>query len=291
MILEIQSLKTFLAVVEEGGILAAASRLNTVQSNVTTRIKRLESDVGTELFYRQGRGLTLSPSGRLLLGYARQILQLTSQAHLALRQVGEQTGELHIGSMESFTAVRLPPILKALREEHSGIRLQVETATSEKLLKKLLSHQLDCAFVGSQVDHPDLLATRVATEELVLVHARHTQPDQLPLILFADGCAYRERALNWRRESNHACQAIMEFGTLDGMLGCVAVGLGCTLMPRNVVTHSRFSRDFSILPVSGHLSRIDVMLVRHRNAAVLTAIDTLAGIALAPASQHKTDAA
>lgn len=280
--MEIQALKTFLAVVEEGGILSAASRLNTVQSNVTTRIKRLEEEVGTQLFYRQGRKLTLSPSGKVLLGYTREILQLTSQAGMALRQVGEQVGELRIGAMESFTALRLPPTLKALREAHSGLRLHVETNTSTELTKRVLDHKLDCAFVGGPVEHPDLLATQVLTEELVLVFSKETDYRQIPLIIFRDGCSYRQRALNWRQESGHSCRGIMEFGTLDGMLGCVAMGLGCTLMPRIVVTNSRYSDDFQIRTIEPHLSQIPTLLIRHKNAASLAAVDTL----IKAASQH-----
>ena len=284
--MEIQSLKTFLAVVEEGGILSASARLNTVQSNVTTRIKRLEQEVGTELFYRQGRKLTLSPSGRVLLNYTRQILQLTSQAGMALRQVGEQVGELRVGSMESYAALRLPPTLKTLRQVHSGIRLHVETNTSAALVKRVLDHKLDCAIVGGPISHPDLNATHVATEELVLVYSKDTDYTQLPLIIFRDGCAYRERALNWRQENGHYCRGIMEFGTLDGMLGCVAMGLGCTLMPRVVVTNSRYHNDFNIEPIEPHLAEIPTLLIRHKNAAQLAAVDTLIRAASEPMTQY-----
>lgn len=273
--MEIQALRTFLAVVEEGGILSAATRLNTVQSNVTTRIKKLEEEVGTQLFYRQGRKLTLSPSGKVLLGYTREILQLASQANMAMRLVGEQVGELRVGSMESFAALRLPPALKALRDEHSGLRLHIETNASADLVKLVLEHKLDCAFVGGPIDHPNLLVNQVVTEELVLVSALETNHHQLPLIIFRDGCAYRQRALNWRQESGHHSQSIMEFGTLDGMLGCVAMGLGCTLMPRAVVMNSRYHSNFNIQTLEPHLSEIPVFLIRHKNAAPLAAFDTL----------------
>jgi len=284
--MEIQALKTFLAVVEEGGILSAASRLNTVQSNVTTRIKRLEEEVGTQLFYRQGRKPILSPSGNVLLGYTREILQLTSQAGMALRQVGEQVGEFRVGSMESFAALRLPPTLKTLRKVHSGLRLHIETSTSSDLTKRVLEHKLDCAFVGGPVDHPDLIVNRILTEELVLVYSKDANYADIPLIIFKDGCSYRQRALNWRQESGHNCRGIMEFGTLDGMLGCVAMGLGCTLMPRVVVTNSRYHNDFTIEPIEPHLADIPTFLIRHKNAASLAAVDTLIRAAVETVVRH-----
>ena len=87
--MELVALRTFQTVVEEGGILAASRKLNTVQSNVTNRIRRLEEELGTELFFRKGRGLELAPSGRVLLDYARRMLLLERQTSSAVRQVGE----------------------------------------------------------------------------------------------------------------------------------------------------------------------------------------------------------
>ena len=107
--MELVALRTFQAVVEEGGILAASRKLNTVQSNVTGRIRRLEEELGTDLFFRKGRGLELAPSGRVLLDYARRMLLLERQTSAAVRLVGESVGELRIGAMETFAALHLQP--------------------------------------------------------------------------------------------------------------------------------------------------------------------------------------
>ena len=123
--MELVALRTFQSVVEEGGILAASKKLNTVQSNVTGRISKMEEELGTELFLRKGRGLELAPSGRVLLDYARRMLQLEQQTTAAVRQVGESSGELRIGAMETFAALHLPTALKAVRREHSLFELWV----------------------------------------------------------------------------------------------------------------------------------------------------------------------
>ncbi|MEH6471368.1 MAG: LysR substrate-binding domain-containing protein [Halopseudomonas sp.] len=273
--MELLSLRTFQAVAEEGGVLSASRKLNTVQSNVTTRIKRLEEELGTELFYRKGRGLELAPSGRVLLDYARQLLQLESRAGAAVRQVGEQTGELRIGTMETFAALRLPSALKAVRQAHAGLELRVETNTSSVLIERVLDHKLDCGFVGGRVDHPDLEVSEVVQEELVLVRSAQQADGQSALILFREGCAYRACALAWQRECGHQVNEVMELGTLDGILGCVAVGLGCTLMPRRVVEYSRFRQELSVEALPAHLAMIPTMMIRHRNAVPLKAVTTL----------------
>lgn len=277
-IVEIQALRTFQAVVEEGGILSAARRLNTVQSNVTARIKRLEEEVGVELFYRQGRGLELAPSGRVLLDYARQILQLESQATMAVRQVGDKTGELRIGAMETFAALRLPQALSSLRQSYPQLDLRVTTDTSGGLLDKLLKHQLDCAFVGGPVEHPELLTTEVLHETLVLAYARQSDYRHLPLILFREGCVYRERALLWQRECGHPFSEVMEFGTLDGILGCVAIGLGCTLVPQWVVDNSRYPQALAVEALPPRIATVPTVMARHRHTLPLKALATLARV-------------
>ena len=273
--MELLGLRTFVAVVDEGGVQAASKALHTVQSNVTSRIKRLEQELGSALFYRQGRGLALSPSGKELLKHARELLQLESLASQAVKQVGEQTGELRIGTMETFASFRLPAALKQLRQQHGGIQLKVETNTSEALIDRLLDHKLDCAFVGGAVEHPELEATPVLVEELVLIRSLHEPSRDLPLILFREGCAYRARALMWQRESGRARGQLMELGTLDGILGCVSVGLGQTLMPRWVVEQSRFHADLLVEAVAPHIAKVPTLMVRHRLGGTLTALETL----------------
>ena len=273
--MELLSLRTFQAVVDEGGVLSASRKLNTVQSNITTRIKKLEQELGAELFYRKGRGLELAPSGRVLLEYSRQLLQLESRAGAAVRQVGEHSGELRIGTMETFAALRLPPALKTLRQTHPGLELRVETNTSSVLIERVLNYKLDCAFVGGLIDHPELDAVEVLQEELVLVRSKQHADSQSALILFREGCAYRDRALMWQRECGQQISEVMELGTLDGILGCVAVGLGCTLVPRGIINQSRYQQDLSVESLPAHLSLIPTVLVQHRHATPLKAVTSL----------------
>ena len=273
--MELIALRTFEAVVEEGGILAASKKLNTVQSNVTGRIRKLEEELGTELFLRKGRGLALAPSGRVLLDYARRMLQLEQQTAAAVRQVGESSGELRIGAMETFAALHLPTALKAVRRAHPGVELRVFTEPTAELVEKVLDHKLDAAFVAGPVIHPDLVFTEVAVEELVQVHAAGTDPVQQALILFREGCAYRTRALAWQRSIGHATADVMEFGTLDGILGCVSVGLGWTLMPRRIVERSSYGAGLIVTPVPAEIALIPTGLIRLREAVSLAALETL----------------
>jgi len=272
--MELLALRTFKAVVEEGGILAASRRLNTVQSNVTSRIRRLEEELGAELFFRKGRGLELAPPGRVLLGYADRLLQLARQTEAAVREVGVSSGQLRIGSMETFAALHLATGLKALRERHPGVEPRVMTDTSAALIERVLAHKLDCAFVAGPVEHDRLVAETIVEEELVRVVARGRE--EQPLILFREGCAYRARAVEWQRSLGQPATEVMELGTLEGILGCVAAGLGWTLLPRRAVMQSPHVAQLEVTAVPAAVGRVPTMLVRHAEGVSLTAIETLA---------------
>src|SRR5246500_846687 len=109
--MELSDLQTFAAVARNGGITRAAEKLNTVQSNVTQRVKALEAEIGTALFERHSRGMTLTGAGRRLLPYAQRMAAPSREAMRAAREHGEPKGPLAIGSLETTAAVRLPLLL------------------------------------------------------------------------------------------------------------------------------------------------------------------------------------
>lgn len=282
--MDILGLLTFNAVVDEGGVLAASKVLHTVQSNVTTRIKRLEGELGTALFYRKSRSLSLTPAGEVLLGYSRQILHLERQAIFAVQQVTDQGRAIKIGAMESFAAIRLPQVLFRLQQSCHGVDVKISTNTSQELVHSVLKHELDCAFIGGPFTHPDLIIQAVATEELVLLKSNTVKRTDT-LIVFREGCVYRERALRWQKQ--HATTfEVMEMGTLEGILGCVAFGLGVTLMPKAVVEQSQHKDRLVCTTLDPELATVPTLLIHHKELPMLPGMEIL-GEALAQAVSVK----
>ena len=243
--MELTDLLTFSAVARTGGITRAAEELNTVQSNVTQRIKALEAAIGTALFERHSRGMTLTGAGRRLLPYAQRMAALSREAVLAARDDGEPKGPLSIGSMETTAAVRLPALLADFHRRFPAVRLSLRTATTADLVAAVLDGNLDGAFVAGPIEHADLVSTVAFREELVLVTAKHVKdlaalraatPESGPTALvFRTGCTYRQRLEQVLTEFGWPSATRFELGTLDGMIGCVAAGMGVTLLPRAVV--------------------------------------------------------
>ena len=132
--MDIKDLTVFYEVAKVGNISHAAKNLNYVQSGVTMRIKQLEIELGVPLFYRNGKGVTLTSNGEILLTYAKQIIHLIDQSIQAVQSNGtEPKGTLKIGCTESTTAVRLPPILTTYYEKYPEVELILETNTTDQL--------------------------------------------------------------------------------------------------------------------------------------------------------------
>jgi len=270
---ELTDLQTFAAVARTGGITRAAETLNTVQSNVTQRIKALEAEIGAALFERHSRGMTLTGAGRRLLPYAQRMAALSREAMLAARDDGEPKGPLAIGSMETTAAVRLPTLLADFHRRFPAVRLSLRTATTADLVAAVLEGSLDGAFVAGPVAHADLTATLAFREELVLVTARHltslaelraATPESGPTALvFRTGCTYRQRLEQVLTEFGWPSATRFELGTLDGMIGCVAAGMGVTLLPRAVAGKNDTVRVHSL---GSAQSRVETLFVTRRAA-------------------------
>src|SRR3984893_8704964 len=132
--MELSDLLTFSTVARLGGVTRAADELNTVQSNITQRIKSLEAEIGTPLFERHSRGMTLTGAGRRLLPYAERMAALSREAVLAARDDGQPRGPLAIGSLETTAAVRLPSLLAQFHRRFPAVRLTVRTGTTADLV-------------------------------------------------------------------------------------------------------------------------------------------------------------
>lgn len=233
-------LRIFQAVAREGSITKAAQKLGYVQSNVTARVQQLESDLGSALFIRHNRGMTLSASGITLLGYADRIVGLLDEASRALSGTNEPSGALRIGSTQTAAAVRLPKLLSAYYERYPNVQLSLEAGHTQVLIEKVLRYELEGAFIGKECDHPELDSFTAFREEMVVASAPGIMDLEAalkkPVIAFNSGCSYREVLEQWLRSNGLTQAVIMEFGMLEAIIGGVVAGLGISLLPRTVVS-------------------------------------------------------
>jgi DNA-binding transcriptional LysR family regulator len=272
--ISLDALHIFRTVAEEGGINRAAAKLHRVQSNVTTRVKQLEEQLGTTLFLRRGRGLALSAEGKLLLGYADQLLRISSEAESALRK-GVPRGTLRIGTLESTAAARLPPVLSQYHRACPEVRIELATGTSGALIAKLASYEIEAAFVAEPFATPEGIDSQhVFTEELVLITPSGSSKVRAPkdiagstVIAFAAGCSYRRRLEDWLGKGRVVPDRVMEFASYHAIVACVAAGSGVAVVPRSIIRAVLGAGQVDVHPLPAAVARARTQLVWRRGQA------------------------
>lgn len=269
-------LKIFKAVADQGSVSRAAQSLNCVQSNVTTRIRRLEAELDVPLFFRKKRGMVLTPAGKILETYADRILRLLTEADRAVRETEMVRGPLHIGTLDSTAAARLPAVLTQFRREYPDVDLSIRTGSSEQFTRMVLAYQLDGAFVGFQVDNPDIRQEAVFREELVIVSERSVRSvsrlETPTLLVFPHGCTYRTVLENWLQDKGRVPFSVVEFGTIEGILGCVTAGLGIAMFPRSVIQALGYSDKLTVHRIDPAYSAVSTMFIRRRGGTATKAM-------------------
>jgi len=285
-------LRIFEAVARLGGMNRAAAELNTVQSNVTARIRHLETQLGETLFQRHSRGVALTSAGHRLLPYARRAGLLIDEARRAVADDGKPKGELVIGSLETTAAVRLPDVLAAYASAYPDVDLVLRPATSGELIEDVLAHQIEGAFVCGPVDHPDLVEETIFTEELVLVTSRRiarledlSHHPRLKIVVMRVGCSYRQKLEALLAGMGIVGLRRLEFGTIDGIVGAVGAGLGISLLPRSVVASAARDGRIALHALPHDEASVETVFVRRRDAFVSSALSAFLDHAR-PVSAH-----
>ncbi len=284
--MDLAALRIFKAVVEQGGVNKAAARLHRVPSNVTTRVKQLERQLGTRLFAREGRRLTLSAEGKVLLTYAEQLLRLSSEAEAALRN-GKPRGTLRIGALESTAAARLPPILARYHRLYPEVGIELATGTSGALVNRVHAQELEAAFVAEPFNAAGLESRLAFQEDIVLItpksHPRVRAPRDianLSVIAFASGCSYRRRLEAWLARARLHPDRVMEFQSYHAIIACVAAGAGIAVVPRSVIGMTSAAKEVNVVALPAEVSKARTQLIwrpGHHSVALEALKGLLAG--------------
>jgi len=281
--MNLTALQIFKSVVEQGGVNKAAAKLHRVPSNVTTRIKQLEEQLGAKLFLRIGRRLALSAEGKLLLPLADQLLRLSSEAEAALRNE-KPRGTLRIGALESTAASRLPPVLSRYHQLYPDVQIELVTGTSGALVSRVHKEDVEAAFVAEPFNANGLEIQMAFVEELVLITPKsfgqvRSAKDigNRTVIAFSAGCSYRQRLETWLGASKVLPDRVMEFQSYHAIIACVAAGSGLAVVPRAVLELTRADRNVAMTALPARIAKTRTQLVwrREHHSAALDAMKNL----------------
>jgi len=271
-LMELTDLKVFLVVAEEGSVSAAARRLDYVQSNVTTRLRKLESELGAPLFHRHPKGVVLSERGIIFREYALKILQLADDAVNAVREREEPAGTLAIGVVETVASAGLLRVLSDFQARYPHVSLSLVTGTSPNLRAKVLNYELDGAFVTGEIGSPLLVSEYEIRDVVGLV--THSGVEEISTsdlsrvtwVVFQKGCPFRALTEAWLESAGLKPAQVIETATLETMLGCVRSGLGATLLPVSALPQE--DGQLRVLPVPEAYWSMTTRLIRRRDRFV-----------------------
>ncbi|WP_043364512.1 LysR family transcriptional regulator [Belnapia sp. F-4-1] len=240
----LRQLRTFLSVVETGGVTAAAQGLGLTQPAASQQLRELERIMGVRLLERVAGRAVPTAAGRALVEPARRAQAAVEDARaVAVAHRSGEAGHVRLGTGATACIHFLPPVLAELNERMPGLEVIIATGNTPDILRRVEGGDLDAALVTLPAAlGRSLTATRVATDALVALLPEGMAPQGrpaltaadlkgLPLILYEAGANTRAIIDTWFRRAGLVPRPIMELGSVEAIKVLVAGGRGCSVLP------------------------------------------------------------
>lgn len=278
--MELRTLLTFSRIAETGSFSRTAEQLGYSQSAVTMQIKQLEGELNTLLFERIGKQVKLTQAGNRLLPYALEILEALQKAEHSVREPEAITGQLRIGTSESFVISVLPPVFASLQERCPLVEIRVQTALVPDLFQKLRQNDIDLLFFLDEkvyfpewikrFEHPDNIYF-VASAQSELARQKNISAERLlqePLYLTEKGISYRYAMEQALAEKGIELHPFLEIGNTDVITRFLLQNRGISFLPEYVVRDYLNSGDLVILDTECPKVTMWSQLVYHRSKCI-----------------------
>jgi DNA-binding transcriptional LysR family regulator len=230
---DIELLRTFVAINEHGGFTRAAQMVNRTQSAVSMQMKRLENDlIGRPLFQRAGRQQNLTTEGQVLLDYARRILSLHSEMLNTLREP-QMAGSVRIGTPDDYVMRFMQGILMRFAQSYPLVQVELHCEPSYNLLQR---QDLDLTIVTREPGNE--IGQLLRREPLVWTQARDSQlhqMDPLPLALFNYRCFCRTWACHALEAASRNYRVAYTSPSLSAIMAAVTAGLAISAQLRSLI--------------------------------------------------------
>lgn len=254
--LDVDLLRTLVAIAETGSFNRAARAVFRTPSAVSMQMKKLEDQVGRPLFAKDGRSVILTPDGETLVGYGRRILKLTEEALQRFR-APSVAGVVRIGAPDDFATRFVPGILARFAASYPSVEVDVTVLSSKELARMLEAQELDVALLSSgSAGNPINLTSAVHRERLVWAGLRHGCAHEhrpLPLAVSNIGCTWRAMALEALDRAGIEYRIAYTSRHYVGQLAAVLAGLAIAPLPRTVIGDDlKIVGEEAGLPLLGH---------------------------------------
>ena len=286
--MELRQLRYFVAIAEEGSFSRAAQRLHVSQPPLSTQIKSLEEEIGTQLLDRTNRGVSLTASGRAFFEDIRAVLaRLESARSKALQADRGDVGMLSVGFVSIADYGILPPALKSFRAQFPLVEVQLHELTTDAQIRELRASRLDLGLGLAPVEETDLTFRTLLREELILAApadhpaARGTADLRalskasfiVPPRDIAPGLY--DLTISRCRAAGFAPRIVQNARQMQTVIGLVSCGMGVALVPASVRNLKRTGVSYQRL--RGRPALVELGILRMRETEN-------------PLGQHFTDA-
>jgi DNA-binding transcriptional LysR family regulator len=273
--MDLQSLKIFLAVAHERSFSRAAAKVHRTQPAVSQAVRRLEADLGEELFDRSSKSGTLTDAGRVLQNYGQRLVRLAEETESAMRELRDlRRGRVLIGANEAAVHTLLPLVVR-FRQRHPQIAIDVRRVPARQIAVEVQQGSLDFGALSFHPPEEGLLEVTVGSDELVLLvpptHAlarrRQVTMEDVAgerVVAHNDPSPARERVLRLFEERHISLNIVLALPSLDGIKRAVELQLGVALLPRRCAITEIAAGRLVAVPVTGLSRRRQLTLVCRR---------------------------
>ncbi|GAB2702403.1 selenium metabolism-associated LysR family transcriptional regulator [Paenibacillus thermoaerophilus] len=266
MALNFHQLHIFYSVAEKGSFSAAAQSLHMTQPAVTMQIQSLEDYFGVKLFQRSTKRIEITEAGRTLLPYARRGMRLIQEAEAAMAAYSRMlAGSLQLGASLTIGEYILPRLLGRFNRDHPDITIRLKVMNTAQIVGDILNHHLNFGLVEAPIEHPDITAEAVMSDELKLIvpadhslaRAERVTPEDLfrhPIILREPGSGTRrvmEEELARKGFKASDLHIAMELGSTGAIKSAVEAGLGISLLSESAVKHEKTLGLIAVRSIDG----------------------------------------
>lgn len=239
--MDLRSMQQMISIAEHGHMTRAAEELGVTQPALSAALRKLEDELGTELFHRTGHGVEATEAGKVFVEHAKITLRASQQTSEAVRSlVGLETGSIRVGAGATATGYLLPGAIQAVRKKHPGLRFSIREAGSAQVAQGVLSGELDLGVVTLPIEHPrsdELMIVKEIRDELMLIvpqgHALHGRKtfrwEDLKgeaVIAFEAGSAVRKVIDHEAEAHGVSLEVVMELRSIEGIVQMVRADIG-----------------------------------------------------------------
>jgi DNA-binding transcriptional LysR family regulator len=279
--MDIPALKTFLAVAQERSFSRAAAKVHRTQPAVSQAVRRLEVDLGEQLFDRSSKTGTLTDAGKVLQNYGERLVRLAEEAESAMRELRDlRRGRVLIGANEAAIHTLLP-VIGRFRGSYPDIAIDVRRVPARQIAVEVQQGSLDFGALTFHPTEEGLLEIPVGSDELVLlVSPTHelakrrqvsmAEVGAYPVVAHNDPSPARERVLRLFEEHQIVLNMVIALPSLDGIKRAVELDLGVAMLPRRCAVTEIASKRLVAVPINGVSRKREVTLVcrkAHRSHA------------------------